>query len=127
MSRTGRKPLLADGSIVKDYEPLYRYWEAARRRGLEEVTIGRGELDLVERRVREAGRLSFLELREELLKQLLQRVDESAAEEAYRSLGIPLPPAEAKRKIAEILAGWALEAAQTLGIIQLKGWGLQRR
>lgn len=122
MAATSRKPLLADGSVVWDYEPLYRYWEAARRRGLEEVSIGAAELEFIEKKVREGGKLPLLELREELATRLISRVDETAAEEAYRSLGVQLPPGEARRKIAEILAGWALEAAKTLGIVEFKGW-----
>lgn len=122
MFQTDRKPLLADGSIVGDYGPLFRYWEEARKRGLEEVSISASDLELVERRVRESGRLRLLEIRDELVARFLPRIDELAAAEAFRSLGIPLDPVDAKRRIAEILAGWALEAAKTLRIIELKGW-----
>ncbi|MEM0376694.1 MAG: hypothetical protein QXI90_02830 [Thermofilum sp.] len=122
MASAGRKPLLANGSVVQDYEPLYRYWEAARRRGLEEVTIGAEELEHIERRVREGGRIPLLQLRQELAAQLLRKVDENAAEEAYKSLGVEIPRTAARQRIAEILAGWALEAARTLGIIEFKGW-----
>jgi DNA-directed RNA polymerase subunit F len=117
-----RKPLLADGSVVGSYEPLFRYWEAAKRRGLEELTIGSEELKYVEERVRREGRVSLLQLLSELAERFLPRVDPEAAREAYESLGLRLAPEEARRRIAEILAGWALEAARALSIVEFKGW-----
>lgn len=119
---TERKPFLADGSVVGNYEPLYRYWENARRRGLEEVAISAEELEEIEERVKHTGRLSLIELRNELAKKLITRVDADVAEEAYQSLGIQLSREEAQKKIAEILAGWALEAAKNLGIVEFRGW-----
>lgn len=117
-----RKPLLADGSVVGSYEPLFRYWEAAKRRGLEELTIGSEELKYVEERVRREGRVNLLQLLSELAERFLPRVDPEAAREAFESLGLRLAPEEARRRIAEILAGWALEAARALSIVEFKGW-----
>jgi len=117
-----RKPLLADGSVVGSYEPLFRYWEAAKRRGLEELTIGSEELEYVEERVRREGRVNLLQLLNELAERFLPRVDPEAAREAFESLGLRLAPEEARRRIAEILAGWALEAARALSIVEFKGW-----
>jgi hypothetical protein len=117
-----RKPLLADGSVVGSYEPLFRYWEAAKRRGLEELTIGSEELKYVEERVRREGRVNLLQLLSELAERFLPRVDPEAAREAFESLGLRLAPEEARRRIAGILAGWALEAARALSIVEFKGW-----
>ena len=117
-----RKPLLADGSVVGSYEPLFRYWEAAKRRGLEKLTIGSEELKYVEERVRREGRVNLLQLLSELAERFLPRVDPEAAREAFESLGLRLAPEEARRRIAEILAGWALEAARALSIVEFKGW-----
>ena len=117
-----RKPLLADGSIVGSYEPLFRYWEAAKKRMVEEVAIGGEELEFIERRVRESGRINLLQLRSEVAERLLPRIDPEAAREAFESLGVRLTPDEARWRIAEILAGWALEAARALLIVDFKGW-----
>jgi hypothetical protein len=117
-----RKPLLADGSVVGCYEPLFRYWEAGKRRGLEELTIGSEELKYVEERVRREGRVNLLQLLSELAERFLPRVDPEAAREAFESLGLRLAPEEARRRIAGILAGWALEAARALSIVEFKGW-----
>lgn len=119
---SGRRPLLANGSLVGDYEPLFRYWERVREKGGEELTLSREELELIERRVRERVRLSLLQLRDELVQRFLPRVDPEAAVEAFSSLGIQLEAGEARKRIAEIIAGWTLEAARTLGIIEFKGW-----
>ncbi|MCS7104637.1 MAG: hypothetical protein NZ954_03625 [Thermofilaceae archaeon] len=119
---TERKPFLANGSVVGNYEPLYRYWEKARGKGLEEVSISAEELEEIEERVKRIGRLSLIELRNELARKLIARVNAEVAEEAYQSLGIQLSREEAQKKIAEILAGWALEAAKNLGIVEFKGW-----
>lgn len=119
-----RRPLLANGSIVGSYKPLYRYWELARRRGAEEAAITGEDLEEVRRAVELRGRVSLLELREELVRRFLPRVDPEIAREAYEGLGWRLTSAEARRRIAEILAGWALEAAKNLNMISLRGWGL---
>ena len=120
----GRKPLLADGSVVGSYEPLFRYWELARRLGVEEVSITSEDLDAVREIVERRGRVSLLELRNSLVVRFLKRVNPEVAVEAYRSLGWHLSESEARRKIAEILAGWTLEAARNLNVISLRGWRL---
>jgi len=117
-----RRPLLANGSIVGSYEPLFKYWERVKEKGGEELIIGREELELIERRVREEGRVSLLQLKNELVQRFLPRVDPDAAREAFGSLGVQLDASEARRMIAEIFAGWALEAARMLGIVEFKGW-----
>jgi len=119
-----RRPLLANGSVVGSYKPLYRYWELARERGAEEVAITGEDLEAVRRAVETRGRVSLLELMEELVRRFLPRVDPEIAREAYESLGWRMTGAEARRKIAEILAGWALEAAKNLNIVSLRGWRL---
>ena len=82
------------------------------------------DLEAVRRAVESRGRVSLLELMEELVRRFLPRVDPEIAREAYESLGWRMTGAEARRKIAEILAGWALEAAKNLNIVSLRGWRL---
>ncbi len=117
-----RRPLLADGSIVGSYEPLYSYWEVAREKGVEEVTITGEDLEFVEKLVESAGRLRLLEVREMLVKKFIPRVNPEVAEEAYKRLGFNFTREEARRRIAEILAGWSLEAARNLNIVSFRGW-----
>lgn len=117
-----KRPLLADGSIVGSYEPLYSYWEVARERGVEEVTIAGEDLEFVEKLVKSAGRLRLLEVREMLVKRFILRVNPEVAEEAYRRLGFNFTGEEARRRIAEILAGWSLEAARNLNIVSFRDW-----
>ena len=116
------RPLLADGSVVESYEPLYKYWEAAKRRGIEEARITSEDLELVREIVERGGKVSLYELLETLAERMLERVDEGAAAEAYASLGIELPRDLARKRIAEILAGWAIEACQTLNMVSIRGW-----
>ncbi|MEM1715679.1 MAG: hypothetical protein QXE91_07880 [Thermofilaceae archaeon] len=44
------------------------------------------------------------------------------AEEAHKSLGVEIPRPAARQRIFEILAGWALEAVRTPGIIEFEDW-----
>lgn len=117
-----RKPLLADGSIVGSYEPLYSYWELAKGRGIEEAAITREDIEFIREIVESAGRLRILEVREKLVKRFILRVNPEVAEEAYKRLGFNFTRQEAQRGIAEILAGWSLEAARNLNLISLRGW-----
>ena len=119
-SKQEEKPLLASGSIVGSYKPLYKYWEIAESKGIEKATILREDLEFIEDYVRRLGRINLLSLRRELTLRMIARVDPEAAEMAYRELNLALDTREAQRRIAEILAGWALEAAEILGIISLR-------
>ncbi|MEM3137746.1 MAG: hypothetical protein QW760_04450, partial [Thermofilaceae archaeon] len=58
-----RKPLLADGSIVGSYKPLYSYWELAKERGIEEAIITRDDIEFIKELVESTGRLRLLEVR----------------------------------------------------------------
>ena len=106
--------------MVGSYEPLYKYWELAESKGIEKATILREDLEFIEDYVRRLGRINLLPLRRELTLKMMARVNPEVAEMAYRELGFTLDKKEAQRRIAEILAGWALEAAETLGIISLR-------
>jgi len=115
-----KRPLLADGSVVEDYSPLYKYWERARERGLEEAKITSEDLEFARELVERGGRVSLYELIKALAERMLERVDGGAAAEAYASLGIELPEELARKRIAEILAGWAVEACQTLNMLSIR-------
>lgn len=115
-----RKPLLADGSIVGSYKPLYSYWELAKERGIEEAIITRDDIEFIKELVESTGRLRLLEVREKLVKKFIPRVNPEVAEEAYKRLGFNFTRQEAQRGIAEILAGWSLEAARNLNIVSFR-------
>ncbi|RLE82580.1 MAG: hypothetical protein DRJ51_01070 [Thermoprotei archaeon] len=122
--RALRRPLLANGCIVKDYEPLYKYWEVAEKRGVEKATIRSEDVEYVKKVVEASGRVSLLELKRTLSFMMLDRVNGEIAKEAYTMLGLELNEREAREKLADILAGWLLEACLTLNVISLRGWRL---
>ncbi len=117
--------MFATGTIVSDYEPLFRYWELARRKGREDLVdkamLENKDFDYIRRMVLEQA-LNLLEVLDRLEEYFLDRIDaETAVKSLEETLGIELDPEEARRRLARILAGWLLEAAQTWGIIRLRG------
>ncbi|HIQ03076.1 MAG TPA: hypothetical protein EYH40_01500 [Desulfurococcales archaeon] len=121
----GRLPLLADGSIVGDYEPLFRYWEKAKvkdRRLAENVTLKSEDFKYLNSLIEHARRINLLDLMETLTNHFIDRVEGTIAVETYKELlGLELEVSEAKRRIARILAGWLIEAGRQWGIVKLEG------
>jgi len=123
-----RLPLLGNGSIVSDYEPLFRYWEIARRRGREDIVeksmLSRDDFRFIERLIEEE-RIILTRLLNILEDYYVLRVDPEIAREAYREVyGVELGGEDARRRIARILAGWLIEAAKQWGKIRLSGFRL---
>lgn len=117
-----RLPLFADGSVVGDYEPLFYYWEIARRQGREDVVeksmLSRDDFRFIERLVEEE-RIALTRLLNVLEDYYVLRVDPEVAREAYReAYGVDLGSEDARRRIARILAGWLIEAARQWGKIR---------
>lgn len=113
-------PLLGDGSIVRDYKPLFEYWRISEERGLEKLVIESSDIDFVKEYVQSRGRVNLAELMRMLSERIEDRVSSELAAEAYSVLGIKMPPDIARKKIAEIVAGWTVEACNTLNIIKLR-------
>ncbi len=122
-----RRPLLANGSVVGDYSPLFKYWEKAKKRGRGEegsVVLRNEDFEKLEQLLRDSeGRLSLADALEELTLYFLGRVDPELAREAVEeAYGVSGYDAEsARRVIARILAGWLIEAAKTWGSLRLRG------
>ncbi len=117
--------MFASGTIVSDYEPLFRYWEIARREGREDLVdkamLENRDFDYIRKMILEQA-LNLLEVLDRLEEYFIERVDPGIAVKALEeTLGIELELEEARRRLARILAGWLLEAAQTWGIIRLRG------
>ena len=126
MSQSRRRlPLLADGSVVGDYEPLFYYWEIARKHSREDLVeksmLSRDDFYFIERLVEEE-RVALTRLLNVLEDYYVLRVDPEIAKEAYReAYGVDLSPEDARRRIARILAGWLIEAAKQWGKIRFTG------
>ena len=120
-----RLPLLADGSIVEDYEPLFKYWEKAKEKNkklAENVTLKNEDFTYLSSLIEHAQRISLLDLMETLINHFMDRVEASIAVETYKDLlGLELEAREAQRRIARILAGWLIEAGRRWGIVKVKG------
>lgn len=121
------KPMLADGSIVADYKPLFKYWELAKKRSRElanKAVLSRGDLELLQEIIRGAAgtRLSLADLLDLLVEKIMPRIDPDIAYEAIREVyGIELEKRDAQQRVARIVAGWIVEAGKTWGIIRIKG------
>jgi len=120
----GRRPPWASGVLAGSYEPLFAYWEEARRRGREDLVesamLGEADFDLL-RRLASRGPSTALDLLEELERVFEGRLDEDVARAAAARLGIDAGPGEARRLIARLLASWLLEAGDYWRIIRLRG------
>jgi len=122
-----RRPPWASGKIVPDYGPLYAYWRIARSLGREELveaaTLKPEDFEDLKRMVEE-GVSNALDLLERLAVKFEARVDEEVAEKAMEDEGMPFRGADARRRIAFILAGWLVEAGEYWRILKLRlPWG----
>ncbi|MEZ0393517.1 MAG: hypothetical protein ABWK00_00495 [Desulfurococcaceae archaeon] len=116
-----RRPLLATGKLVENYEPLFAYYELARAAGLPQssYTLTAEDFDELGRLVG-AGR-GLHELVPALAERFRARLDCSLASEAYRrSLGIQLGAEGACAELAKLYALWLVEASETLGMLSIK-------
>lgn len=121
-----RKPILASGLIVPDYEPLFKYWEIAKntnRKIAENATLKNEDFEKIIKYISFRGSsVDLLELIEYFEEYMLNRVEGNIAVRALKEVyDIELEEEEAKRKIARILAGWLIEASDIWGILKLKG------
>jgi hypothetical protein len=119
VSSGGDKPLLADGSVVGDYSPLFAYWRKAKEknRRLAEAAVLRAEdFEFLDQLVRSRGRLSVAEARSKLQEYFSRRIDGRIALKAVReAYGVEgLDEERARSIIAGIMAGWLIEAAGVL-------------
>lgn len=115
-----RRPMFATGEIVGDYEPLYLYWSEAGSQA-EKAIIQSQDFRELKRVIEEEKVARLDEVLERLTSYFLPRIDAEAARGALtRYYGVEIDPGEAARRIALILAGWLVEAADELGIYRLR-------
>jgi hypothetical protein len=115
-------PYFATGEVVGDYELLYRYWRYAGRRA-EEATLRREDFDYLRRLVEDYHVKRLDELLAKLTDYFSPRVDPEAARRAVEDhYKVSIPPEDARRMVARILAGWLVEAGQQWKILRLRGW-----
>ena len=115
-----RMPFFATGEIVGDYGLLYAYWRHAGPRG-EESILREEDFQHLRSLLREEGGARLDALLEKLRVHFRGRVDAGAAakavEEYYRA---KLPPEEARDRVAELLAGWLIEAGSRWGLLRIR-------
>lgn len=115
-----RMPLFATGEIVGDYEPLLRYWEKAGEKAGDSV-LSNEDFRELQRLVAVEGVSRLDEVLDRLSLRFRGRVDPDAAAQALSEYyGTPVPPEEARDRIARLLAGWLVEAASEWNIIRLR-------
>ncbi len=118
---TDEKPFFADGSIVGDYTPLFKYWGIVKgkdKKRFDAAFLTPEDFDTVKEIVEAKGKISIAEVLEELRKRFINRIDPEAAVEALReAYGATVDAETAVDRIAFIMAGWLLEAARSTGII----------
>lgn len=116
-------PLLSSGKLVSDYTPLKIYIDIARERGLDidKLILSSEDLEYVRNLVNEIASRDISTITKILIEKFQSRVNPDIAREAYRRyIGSDIDGDIASKMIAEILAKWCIEAAETLGIISIK-------
>jgi len=120
-----KKPILASGTIVPDYEPLFKYWELAKSKDkklAEKATLRSEDFDAVLSYVSSKGIISLIDLLNYLENYMISRVDGQLAVRALKEIyGVMFEVEEARRRIARILAGWLIEACNLWGTLKLTG------
>jgi len=120
-----RKPILASGDIVADYEPLFKYWELAKKESrelAEKATLRHEDFEYLLKILSKRELISLMELLEKLETYMLSRVNAALAAKALKEVyNIEYELEDARRKLARILAGWLIEASNIWGDIRLKG------
>ncbi|HIP65609.1 MAG TPA: hypothetical protein EYH08_03675 [Pyrodictium sp.] len=120
----GRKrlPPFATGQIIVDYEPLFRYWEAAPQHVREKAMLSNDDFKFL-RKIVDEGKVGNLEeLMNMLEKRFLDRIDADVARKVLSEYyGVPFDADYARRRLARLLAGWLVEAGTTWKILSLRG------
>lgn len=116
-----KMPLLADGSIVGDYEPLMIYVEIAKTknpRAAEECMPRSEDFEWVRNYINIRGRSTVHSLLEALTARICERVDPEVAREALeKAYSTTFNSEDARERIAKIISGWIIEASRSLGYI----------
>jgi len=119
-----KMPLLADGTIVGDYNPLMKYLEKLRNTKPGEYSRNlpcKEDFEFVRDFVSRKGKARLDELIDLLALRVYERVDGEVAVQAYlETYNVRLEPEDAKERIAKIMAGWIVEASKNLGYIKTK-------
>ncbi|MFZ8791855.1 MAG: hypothetical protein ACO2OS_06290 [Thermosphaera aggregans] len=116
-------PFMASGKIVNSYELLYKYYSACRE--VESTECGpipsSEDLKELELLVRRQETTNLIALIDHFSKKYLDKIRETSAKAACRSLfGRDMDITYCRSKIAELIASWLIEVADNLGIISLK-------
>ncbi len=116
-------PFMASGTIIRDYQLLMIYFEEMRNMGMDPRSSypSSSDIEYIARAVRSGSLRNLYELLESLIAMFRPRVCTEAAIRAFRKkFGSEPDPDTAAREIAKMLAGWAIEIAENLGLISLK-------
>jgi len=116
-------PFFADGSIVGDYKPLIKYWELLKKvgRDMESVVLKREDFKYLEEVVESNPGLDVASLINMLQYRFLERIDCKLAAEAYREVyGFDIGEEDACKNLARIVAGWLIEAGESMGVLKLR-------
>jgi hypothetical protein len=117
-------PFLASGKLVSDYTPIRIYQEVAREKGKDpgSVVITTQDLMFLRDLVASSSSRDVQAIVSVLALLIKARIDPDVARETYRRyLGVDIGEESAVSMISELVARWCLEAADTMGIIKIKG------
>ncbi len=115
------KPFFATGEIIQDYSLLKKYWELLKKEGkdMEPALLSREDFDYIKKLVGRR-RIKLDEIYDVLINYFTDRIDPETALNACReTYGVEIDAETARRKIAEVMAGWLIEASSYLGYIKI--------
>ncbi|MEM4970250.1 MAG: hypothetical protein QXE01_03235 [Sulfolobales archaeon] len=118
-------PFLASGKLVSDYTPIRIYQEIAREKGKDpsSVVISSQDLGFLRDLVTNSSSRDVQAIISILASSIKTRIDPEVARETYRRyLGADIGEESAVSMISELVAKWCIEAADTMGIIRIKGY-----
>ena len=114
---------MASGTIVKDYRLLIAYFEELNNLGIKSETSypTSEDIEFIVSSIRQGRVRNLAELIDILIERFRSRVNVIAALNACKKTYGEFNDGElAVHEVAKLLAGWAIEIAENLGLIKLK-------
>ncbi|UXD22630.1 hypothetical protein IPA_06825 [Ignicoccus pacificus DSM 13166] len=116
------KPTFASKKLIKDYEPLRYYLELVKgTEWYDKAFLSRQDFEELVKEAKDLSTGKLGELWDKLTEKFMERIEPEKALQALKDAGYEVKsPEEARKRLAQILAGWLIEAGEEWDLIKFK-------